>query len=609
MNRRFFIKGLAAAISCGVYNRTLAQAFPGNVGIALPITGLSLPTPGRIGLYIDYSELNSIGEHVFLVIRTHGTAGAVSVQYSSQGDSHDSVSGTLNWANGDASIQAIRVNVPSKAAGDHRIHLQLSNATGGAALHFSNHTRGYGVIDDGTVASDNEAVFFDTNLGSNGSGSQSSPFNNIYDAIANVGSKRYVYGRGTVNPDGTNSGAPYGKSGVKSIDVPATRLDENSRVYVRNWPGSTLTVNGNGDTRTGGFYSNGRESYQTFRGIDFINLDTTSVGSTPGWGIWYHYGTSSGINIELCNFNGINGSENNGGVNLYGINGGKVWRCTFANIAKDGDTTSGNTGGVYSYSGNNISVQRSEFASTMSRGTFHKRTEPGFVSFCCRFNIFHDCTCYYGQSGGGDPGHFGMIVSNNAFIGPKAYFKHLAISTPLNVGQNQINNNYFYRAGMNVVGGIANWGAADLQIFSNVFDNCNYAYTDEKGFTADLPSFLDYNVVFNLANSFASEDFVSYSAASYASTFNSNYNQNNTVGNPNPTNPGTNDFSLQPGSSAIAAGIGGTDAGLYLTGLETIGADTINIISGNPFPPPSGGGPSMCTPPPAPVNGQKIIFS
>ncbi|GAB1267810.1 hypothetical protein NBRC116493_10630 [Aurantivibrio infirmus] len=557
---------------------------------------------------MDYSELSATGEHVFLVTRTHGTSGAVSVQYSSHGDPHDSVSGTLSWANGDQSVQSIRVNVPSKSPGDHRIYMQLSNATGGAALHFSNHTRAYGVIDDGTVAADSEAVFFDASLGSNGAGTQSSPFNNIYDALASVGSKRYIYGRGTVVPDGTNSNAPYAISGVRSINVPASRSDENSRVYIRNWPGSSLTINGNGSRRTAGFYSNGNDSYHTYRGINFINLDASGTGAgAPGFGIWYHYGTASGINVELCNFNGINGSENNGGVNYYGTTGGRVWRCTFANIAKDGDTKNGNTGGVYSYSGNYISIQRSEFASTMSKGTFHKRTDSGKISFNCRFNIYRDCVCYYGQSGGGNPGHFGIVVSNNAFIGPFATFKHLAISPVLNLGQNQVSNNYFYQSGNNVEGAVANWGGADLLIFNNVFDNCKYVYSDEQSSLADLPALLDYNVVYNTTDSFASNNFASYSAASFASTFNINFSQNQRTGDPRPANPGAEDFSLQNGSSAIAAGIGGADAGIYLTDLETIGANAITIINPNPFPAP-GPNPSQCTPPQI-NSGQKIIFS
>ncbi|GAB1264211.1 hypothetical protein NBRC116492_10200 [Aurantivibrio infirmus] len=558
---------------------------------------------------MDYSELTSTGEHVFLVTRTHGTSGPVSAQFSSHGDAHDTVSGTLNWADGDASILSIRVNVPSKTPGDHRIYLQLSNPTGGAALHFSNHTRAYGVIDDGTIAPDNEAVFFDTNLGSNGNGSQNSPYNNIYDAIANVGAKRYIYGRGTVVPDSTNQGSPYGQN-VNCISVPASRNSEANRCIIRNWPGSTLTVNGNGGNYVSGFLSTSNESYHTYRGITFINMVTASGAGTPAWGIWYHYGTTAEINVELCDFDNINGGvgENHGGVNLYGITAGRVWRCKFSNIQTNGDNKNGNTGGVYSYLGNYLSVQRCEFAPTMAKGIFHKRTQTGDISLCSRFNIFRGCHLTYAISGGGNPGHAGILVTNNLFIGSGAALVHHSDQVVSQQNQNQISNNYFYQCGVFDQGAIQNFGGADFKIFNNIFDNCRWVYSDEQGFGGDTPSYFDHNIAFNTQSNFALDNYNLFSATAYAASFNANFNQNASAGNPRPTNTATEDFTLQNSSAAVAAGTGGVDAGIYLTGLEKIGANTVAIINPGSGPAP-GPSPAMCTPPPSPVNGQKIIFS
>ena len=51
--------------------------------ISFPLN-ITLSTAGRVGFYVDYSELATTGTHIFYVARTHGTAGAVSVSYASE---------------------------------------------------------------------------------------------------------------------------------------------------------------------------------------------------------------------------------------------------------------------------------------------------------------------------------------------------------------------------------------------------------------------------------------------------------------------------------------------------------------------------------------------
>ena len=60
----------------------------GGSGSDLISMSIALTTAGRLGFYIDYSELATTGTHTFYVTRTHGTAGAVSCGYTTGGDAH-----------------------------------------------------------------------------------------------------------------------------------------------------------------------------------------------------------------------------------------------------------------------------------------------------------------------------------------------------------------------------------------------------------------------------------------------------------------------------------------------------------------------------------------
>ena len=115
-----------------------------------PVSGgaslsLVISTPGRIGFYCDYSELSDAGTHTFYICRTHGTAGTVSVNYSTAGDTHTAVSDTLTWLDGEADIKTVTVPVSASdlsvhaaaGLGEHRIILSLSNPLGGAVLHVN----------------------------------------------------------------------------------------------------------------------------------------------------------------------------------------------------------------------------------------------------------------------------------------------------------------------------------------------------------------------------------------------------------------------------------------------------------------------------------------
>lgn len=533
---------------------------------------LNLSTPGRVGFYIDYSERSTVGTHKFYVCRTHGTVGAVSVDYSTSGDAHAPVSGTLQWGHGEADIKSFTVDVTAKSAGEHRIVAQLLNPSGGAVLHFGEYTRAYGVIDDGTVAGDAEAVFFDMAAASNGSGTSASPYDNIYDAIANVGAKRYIYGRGTVTPDGTDT-VTTGAVTIRVIRVPAGRTEEASRLYIRNWPGFTLTVDGGGATAVGGFYAQSGESFHTYRGIDFRNLDTSSTTSENG-AVRYRYGGSAGINVELCTADNIDAGAgaNNSAYALWGVNGAKIWRCTASNITIAGNLNH-NGAGVQTYDGKNMSVQRCEFSQTLI-GVYQKRLVAlGDVSISVRFSLFDGCYVEYGISGSSGAAHSYTIVQGNVFknIVDTGAILHLT-SNAAAIGEKQWwCCNVFDTCGRGENAPVYFRLGNTPAIFNNIFTNCRGVWREIVDVSGSAIEYADYNHVHNISGVHYEVRAVDYADRAALVAAYPTLGQNDSSGDPLFTDANALDYTLEPGSPCIGAGVEGTDQGVHLTGVEVVG--------------------------------------
>ncbi|WP_075186318.1 hypothetical protein [Teredinibacter haidensis] len=597
MNRREIIKLIAAGYTLPVGGvQLLANSAHAKDSLVQPLK-IELSTAGRIGFYIDYSELTSPGTHTFFVYRTHGTEGKVSVKYQSRGDSHDNVSGELSWENGEANIQKVEVNVPEdvKAAGEHRIWLELTEPSGEAKLHFGDATVAYGVIDDDTIAPDVEAVFFDTTADNSGDGTQKSPYNNIYDAIANVNTKRYIYGRGLVISDGTNDSGIYRSEGTNCIKVPATRNGEATRLIIRNWPGYKLSVEGKeGSKNCIGFLAKKDESYHTFKNIDFKNLDASDVG--PSAGIWHHYAVTSGCKantVEGCSFEEINGhtGTNSAGISPYGWASGKIWRCTFDRVATAGNYKNQNTAGVLVYNGKGISVQRCEFKENMYHGVYQKRIkELHNVSASVKFSVFNGVTVYYGNSGSSGESHSYTIVQNNVFIGggtssTPSGIKHKTENSSVGaVGEKQWwCNNVFYRCGYGEDGAINFVLANKAAIFNNIFYECRRAWREYKDYSdSDIDiEFADYNCVYGTTYKYEYEwrslD-ISYASKHFDSL-------NNFVSKDIQVDPlfEKNSFRFLLVSPCYKRGVSGTDMGVYLTGREVIGVSNEEVTRINPI--------------------------
>lgn len=553
------------------------------VSMSLPLT-----TAGRLGFFIDYSERETVGTHTFYVCRTHGSTGAVSVDYSTGGDVHNSVTGTLNWADGDMSIQSFTVEVTSaqlnthqvtNGLGEHRMWAVLSNPTNGGVLHFgTEHTRAYGVIDNDVLASDANAVFYDSAAVTNGTGTQASPYNSVYDAIANIGSKRYLYGKGTTIPDGTDT---YLLTNV--INVPATRTNENDRLYIRNWSGSEWNITSSASNTEAGFFTEGNESYHTYKGIDFSGLDCSSA-NTQVFGVHYRYGNCSSINMEACSSTNINGQTGNNGLFLpWGVDGFKMWNCSSDGVRQNGEFLPiSNTAMLLTYLGKNGSVQRCT-AKNSYAGVFHKRTFLGDVSTSVRFceisgNIA--IGVLYGQSGSADSGHSFTVSQCNIFNSiSDGAIKHKA-SFPDNLlgEQHWWCNNVFDSCGSGDVSAIHSNKAFSAQIFNNIFYECRQVWgntSDNSNLKILDIEYADYQCAFGTTSPV--QDYVyrgvGYSTAAALNTAFPAFEGNTIEVNPLFTDRLNNDFTLQAVSPALYSGVSGTQQGAYLGDFYTIGAN------------------------------------
>ena len=579
VTRRDMLKSAIAAaiVSPASAAVVVVQPDTSTQGAFFPLALSGLSGAGRIGFYIDYSELSAPGLHNFYICRTHGSTGAVSVRYRSYGDTHTSVQGTLSWADDDISIHRVQVKVPNKTAGAHRMYLQLSDPTGGAALQFgATHTVAYGVIDDGTVSTD--AIFFDAAAAANGTGTQASPYNSIYDAISNVGTARHLYGSGNVRVDGTNTATPIGAS-VHCIAAPTSRTNESDRLYIEQWPGKAkFSIQGTG-TRASGFLAttSGQGSWVTYRNIGFSNLGGINAGFACGIGYDYR-ASAAGVNVELCQFDNINAASgsNTAGVLPWGLNGMKIWRAKSNDIKVSGNARNNNSGGiVLTYNGENISVQRCR-ASNSGHGIMHKRvsTSRTDVSINARFNHFINVDVDYSASSLTGKSHSYSIVQGNLFESSRGILRHNT-NNRSNVGVKAgwWVGNVFDGSGSGEIAAIYVRMANGAIIANNIMYRCQKVWGDEVDYSAysDI-EYANYNHEHGTKNPSQRYEWraINYLTAAALNAA-SGHEANPSTGDPRFRDVNNDNYTLLANSAAKGKGIAGSDPGIYLTGIERIG--------------------------------------
>lgn len=562
--------------------------------LALAIAGLS--GPGRVGFYVDYSERSSAGFHTFYVCRTHGTTGAVTVEYETIGDAHQAVSGTLAWADGEADIKSFTAEVTagdlsahdSAGLGEHRIVARLHTPGGGVVLHRGVYTRAYGVLDNATlIASDANAIFIDFDAVSNGTGTQASPFNNWFDARdqwidLNVGSsdfRRYIYMMGTAISDGTDLHGATNVFDEEGHGAQAGNLDGNSdtdRLIIRNWPGQTCTVAGG--TGNAGFFLESACNYTTFRGISFDGLST--AGTTAQCYAFDYRHAAIAPTFELITVNDLTTGANSdtAAIHMTGSpEGWNIWRCKFTNIVKENGTI---MQGIEQYDGGFGSLQRSE----LDDCTYYQKDSPASpggvpnTGICIRFCIISSMIRLSG---------LGTNVNNTYVIIQGNLLRNGTIENPA----------LRYDSGN---GG----GVGDKQwIVGNVFADCGYGtsstnpmmrvFNDEhdnfiifnniyyQGFgiwrfdpTTRIYEYCNHNHEYSvgLANTYL----YNYQGGEYNTTSAMNtaegFEANHSTGDPLFTDLVNNDVSLGVGSPCLGSGVDGTNNGVFLTGVEALGA-------------------------------------
>lgn len=557
------------------------------------IFSLTLSGAGRFSFYLDYSERSSVGDHTFYVWRTQGSAGAVSVDYATSGDTHATATGTLSWADGEQGIKSFTANVASKNNGLHQIVAILSNPTGGAVLHNGTNTVAYGVIDDGTIPSDSIARFVNEQAGTNGTGTQASPYDNYVDAYNDANSNtaiRYIFGQGTTTIDGTQhttptSGPNGGGGQANCLLIPQNRTGEANRLWIMNWPGNTWSVTGGAATNVVGFYNEniaGAASYVTFRGIDFSSIDGASLSNCEGFGIGYFKDSTppTQVNVEYCTGDDINGSSNTALVQGYYVDGLRMWRCTANNIQVNGSNTNINAGGLMlSYNHTNFSIQRCE-ATNAGNGIYHKgmglaNNVGPRVMFC----YIHDMSVglEWGFASSGGESNFCQIT-NNLFKNLTSFYGMYDRGASINAdGQNLIAHNVFDNAGASGNSAIYTNSVYESIRYCNIFVNGDIAWrTNATQFQSDQArdqiKYSDYNHIHNLSTAAYRHLAVNYSTSALLNASYPAFAANDTDGDPLFTAPLSNDYTLGGGSPCLAAGPSGIDDGIYILGSEAVGA-------------------------------------
>ena len=593
MERRFFIKLLAASIAAtNVYRIPQLHAqTSGSQNLVLPLK-LNLAGAGRLGFYIDYSELNTVGTHTFYAIRTHGSEGNVTCSWTAydSADGTQLATGDLSWADQSLDVISFTVNVPSKLAGDHRIYVLLSNPLGGAALHHGDSTVAYGIIDDDTIATSN-AIFIDADAVTDGVGTEASPYNNWYSARDAVKvTDRYIYIKGLMLPDATDRDAPSARVyNAKHFGLKTTfdgRESEAQRLIIRNWPTFIGGITGSGDTNTAGFLLDGASIFtNSIKYVTFKNLSMLNLGGDTGvqsFAIRTKGGATDAIEhitAENIIVDGIVSGQASAIAVFYSedCSNLKMWRWDIKNASYVADTPSG-LHSFQCYRTDNVSIQRCTFHPTAG-GAYEKEGFSGEVrvGLSLRFNVFDGPQLQFSTQGGRQSQDF-QIIQNNIFsntsIPSFSKLIEFTMSSTLTISSKQlVSNNVFYNYNdLALAVGKPGWNG--LIIYNNIFHEVRVGWRFSAGTTP--PEYSDHNLFQNeilqsemaffllgpdtIPNLQGVRDISKFEAKSITS-------------NPLFINAEAGQFKLMDGSPALNQGVNGTNMGVYLSGVEIIGAD------------------------------------
>lgn len=561
--------------------------------LAAPVR-LKLPGAGRLGFYIDYSELDDVGTHTFYVTRTHGSSGVVGCTWTA----YDSINGselgkgTLRWENESLDIKAFSVDVLEKPVGDSRIFVLLSDATGGAELHHGDNTVAYGIIEDGTLTDEN-SLFIDAESKSNGDGSYEKPFNNWYSARDAVTlATRTIFIKGMMIPDGTDKTGGSDTSCFLLTANMGGRTSETQRLVIRNWPGFSGGIDGGGQNHCTGFFIDGRLSTNNLEYITFRNLNATRLDNS----LRNHFshpcyflrtkgdsGSVVGkITAEKINIDGIVSGANAAIASWFSENCSnlKMWRWNVANTSHVGKEYELNT--FECYRTDNVSIQRCTIERTAG-GIYQKEgfVDEAKVGMSVRFNHLKGAYVRFSTQGNRKAQDFSIVQSN---IFDDAHRRH--ISGPLRFDMNStsshtsshvISNNIFYNYDFSTYADITfgNYGYHGVVIYNNIHYKSKRPLTFNKGVSP--AAYIDFNHYEYSAGTpptfrYLSRDDVSLKFLKDKTSF----FENSSVGN---LSIDKNTWRVTNSSRIFNSGLNNTNKGIYLVGNERIGSGNLSVSS------------------------------
>lgn len=590
MKRRFFLKALVASIAATNLYRfpALHAENTSSLNFVLPLK-VPLSGSGRLGFYVDYSELDNVGSHTFYVTRTHGSSGVVGCTWTAY-DSADGAqlsTGILSWEDGSLDILSLTVDIATKPAGDHRIYVILSNPEGGAALHHGDSTIAYGIIDDDTIATSN-AIFIDANMDSNGNGTQNSPYNNWYSARdALKVSDRVIYIKGMLVPDDTDNLAM--SESVKHLALKNTfegRTTESQRLVIRSWPTFAGGVDGGGQTDVAGFACDGASSstgtvrYISFRKLSATNLNNQDGGTVSGKCYFLRTrGFGSDVvehfTAEHIHADGLVSGANAAVAVWFSetCSHFKLWRWSVANtshIARDYNLKT-----FLCFRTDNVSVQRCTIERTAG-GLYEKEGFGGEtkVGMSLRFNHLKGCQVRFSTQSTQKIQDF-HIVQNNIFDEVEGTLNFRPLRFDMSVENSSatkqhVSNNIFYKYDFSTYAdvNVSNTGFEGLILYNNIHYKTKRPWRLDEG--VNSPEYIDYNHYEFNGTTAPIFRYLSDSDIPLTDLINeTSFDANTTSGDPIID---LENWQLDPSSPCYQEGVYGSNKGVYLLGIEKIGA-------------------------------------
>ena len=254
----------------------------------------------------------------------------------------------------------------------------------------------------------------------------------------------------------------------------------------------------------------------------------------------------------------------------------KIWACTSDGVRKSGDATNDNTAAItLFYECKNVSVQRCKGSNSEHLARDKRPNDGTAPSLSMRFctNGLNQRKLFSMNTGGGGTSYKWSICQNNVVAGvannptPNSTDNSIGIFTGNSATTNDLHhwsNNTFYYSGSGELGAIDTY-FDNVIAYNNLYYDARIAIHDRVNGSGNF-LYLDYEQSFrpSWAEIYWEGSSSTWAAVATATTFADN------ISTADPNFADTTDFVPQ-NSDALTGGVGGTERGYRLTGVEMIG--------------------------------------